>query len=169
MHRPETKGRISRLIEKLRDALPDVVLRTTIIVGFPGETDRQFNELLKFVKWAQFDALGCFKFYSESGTTAADMPGQIPDRIKQQRLEELMLTQQKIAFAGNKKRIGTTVTCLLDSIDGEGGGRGRFYGQTPDIDGVCIVKSCSARPGQFVDAKVVGTRDYDLIVEQVQY
>ena len=167
MRRPDTKDRLQRLIDDLRRVMSDIVLRTTLIVGFPGETDRQFHELVDFVRWAQFDALGCFKFYPESGTSAAEMPGQIPDRLKQQRLEELMLTQQKIAFAKNKNRIGSKLTCLVDSIDGEGPGRGRFYGQAPDIDGVCIIENCSARPGQFIDTKVVGTRDYDLLVEQI--
>jgi ribosomal protein S12 methylthiotransferase len=94
MRRPDTKDQLQRLIEKLRCAMPDIALRTTIIVGFPGENDRHFAELLDFVKWAQFDALGCFKFYAESGTTAAQMPGQVPEKVKQQRLEELMLSQQ---------------------------------------------------------------------------
>ncbi len=167
MRRPDTKERICRLIENLRSRLPDCLLRTTLIVGFPGETDRQFNELLDFIKWAEFDALGCFKFYPESGTGAADMPAQVPDRIKQQRLEQLMLTQQKIAFAKNKNRIGSKLTCLVDSVDSAGTGKGRFYGQAPDIDSICIIKNCSAKPGQFIDTKVVGTKDYDLLVEQI--
>jgi len=167
MRRPDTREHICRLIEKLRSVIGDCVLRTTVIVGLPGETDRQFDELLEFVKWAQFDALGCFKFYPESGTPAAEMPAQVPDETKQQRLEELMLTQQKIAFAKNKSRIGTKLTCLIDSVDNKGMAQGRFYGQAPDIDSVCIVKNCSAKPGDFVDTKVVNTKDYDLLVEQI--
>ena len=213
MHRPDTKDRLQRLIENLRRSIPDVVLRTTVIVGLPSETDRQFNELLNFIEWAQFDALGCFKFYPESGTRAAEMPAQVPDQVKQQRLEELMLTQQKIAFAKNKNRIGSKLTCLVDSVDPvrskprktnenlrapleipkrlriserkrrfltgrantptsngvdyKGTGRGRFYGQAPDIDSICIIKNCSASPGQFIDTKVVGTKDYDLLVQQI--
>jgi len=167
MRRPDTKERICRLVENLRSRLDDCLLRTTLIVGFPGETDRQFNELLDFIKWAEFDALGCFKFYPESGTGAADMLAQVPDRIKQQRLEELMLTQQEIAFAKNKNRVGNKLTCLVDSVDNKGAGQGRFYGQAPDIDSICIIKNCSASPGQFIDTKVVGTKDYDLLVEQV--
>ncbi len=167
MRRPDTKEHICRLIEKLRSAISNVVLRTTLIIGFPGETDRQFNELLEFIKWAKFDALGCFKYYPESGTPAAEMPGQLPDRIKQQRLEELMLTQQKIAFEKNSEQIGSKLTCLVDSVGNRGTGRGRFYGQAPDIDGVCIIKNCSASPGQFINTKVVDTKDYDLIVQQI--
>ncbi len=167
MRRPDTKDQLSRLIEKLRRDMPEIVLRTTLIVGFPGENDRHFAELLNFVKWAQFDALGCFIFYAESGTAAAQMPGQVPDDLKQRRLEELMLTQQKIAFAKNKNRIGSKITCLVDSVDSKGFGRGRYYGQAPDIDSVCIIKKCSAKPGEFINTKVVGTKDYDLLVEQI--
>ena len=167
MRRPDTKHKLRRLIEKLRRAMPDIILRTTLIVGFPGETDRQFEELMNFVKWARFDALGCFKFYPESGTPAAELPGQVPDEVKQQRLDELMVAQQKIAFAGNRDRMGEKFTCLVDSVDSEGLGRGRYYGQAPDIDSVCIIKHCSAEPGQFVEVKVVGAQDYDLRVEQI--
>jgi len=167
MRRPDTKDKLQRLIEDLRLAMPDIVLRTTLIVGFPGETDRQFEELMDFVGWARFDALGCFKFYPESGTSAAELPGQVPDEVKQQRLDELMGAQQKIAFAQNKDRIASTLNCLVDSVDPKGLGRGRFYGQAPDIDSVCIIKHCSAKPGQFIATKVVGTQDYDLLVKQI--
>jgi ribosomal protein S12 methylthiotransferase len=167
MHRPDTKERLCSTIEKLRGALPDVVLRTTVIVGFPSETDRQFDELLEFVRWAKFDCLGCFKFYPESGTEAAEMPNQIPGQVKQQRLERLMLTQQEIAFAKNKGRIGTELTCLLDSVDRSRTGSGRFYGQALEIDSVCIIKNCSAKPGQFVNVEVVDIKGYDLIVQQI--
>ena len=167
MRRPDTRDKLQRLIEDLRLAMPDIVLRTTLIVGFPDETDRQFEELMDFIKWARFDALGCFKFYPESGTSAAELPGQVPDEVKQQRLDELMGAQQKIAFAQNKDRIAGTLTCLVDSVDRDGLGRGRYYGQAPDIDSVCIIKHCSAKPGQFIATKVVGTQDYDLLVEQI--
>ena len=167
MRRPDTKCQLRRLIEKLRLTMPDIILRTTLIVGFPGETDQQFQELLDFVKWARFDALGCFKFYPESGTYAVNLPGQVPDEVKQQRLDELMLTQQKIAFAHNEERIGSRLTCLVDSIESNGLGKGRFYGQAPDIDSLCIIEKCSARAGQFIDTKVTAAQDYDLLVEQI--
>ncbi len=167
MRRRDTKDRLKKLIEKLRCAMPDIVLRTTIIVGFPGESNRQFAELLEFIKWAKFDALGSFKFYAESGTAAAEMPDQVPEKIKQQRLEKLMLIQQKIAFTKNKNRIGDKLTCLVDRVNGEGRGWGRFYGQAPDIDSVCIIKKCLAQSGEFIDTKVIGTKDYDLLIEQI--
>ncbi|MDO8303373.1 MAG: 30S ribosomal protein S12 methylthiotransferase RimO, partial [Sedimentisphaerales bacterium] len=129
MRRVDTKEYTQQLIERLRSAMPDAVLRTTIIVGFPGETDEQFEELLEFVKWAKFDALGCFSFYAEKDTAAAALPDQVPEEIKEQRADRLMRTQQKIAFAANQKRIGTTLTCLVDSVDEHKTGEGRFYGQ----------------------------------------
>ena len=167
MRRPDTKERLCSTIEKLRAYLPDVVLRTTVIVGFPGETDRQFDELLEFVGSVEFDCLGCFKFYPEAGTDAAEMPNQIPDKIKQRRLEKVMLTQQKIAFAKNKGRLGTELTCLVDSVDTKGTAKGRFYGQALEIDSTCIIEYCSANPGQFVNTRVVDTKDYDLLVQQI--
>ncbi len=173
MRRPDRKDQLRRLIEDLRAAMPEIILRTTMIVGFPGETDRHFDELLKFIRWARFDALGCFKFYPEAETPAAGMPNQVPDDIKQQRLDELMLCQQKIAFAKNRDRIGSEMTCLVDSIDSEFLARGRTYGQAPDIDSLCLIKTGDRqkkhppRPGQFIRTKVIGTSDYDLIVERI--
>ena len=167
MRRGDTPDAIQRLIEDLRSAMPDIVLRTTLMVGFPGETDRDFEQLLDFVKWARFDALGCFEFYPESGTPAAQMPGQVAEEVKQQRLDELMLTQQKIAFAKNDNRIGSRLRCMVDSVHEEGVCRGRYYGQAPDIDSVCIIENCSAAPGRFVDVKVLASQDYDLHVGQI--
>ena len=167
MRRPDSKEHIRRLIEKLRSAIWDVVLRTTVMVGFPGETGQQFTELLDFIRWAEFDALGCFKYYAEAGTAAAQMPQQVPEYIKDERFEEMMLTQQEIAFAKNKKRISTELSCIVDSADNNGTGEGRFYGQAPDVDSICIIEGCFAKPGQFINTKVVDTKDYDLVVEQI--
>jgi ribosomal protein S12 methylthiotransferase len=169
MRRPDTNRKLKKLIEDLRCAMPDIVLRTTLIVGFPGETEKEFDELVEFVKWAQFDALGAFTFYPESGTPAAEFPHQVPDEVKRARLDKLMLAQQEIAFAKNRRRIGSRLVCLTDCLDTPRVARGRFYGQAPDIDGVCIVKHCSASPGQRVDVKVTGAQDYDLLVEQISY
>jgi ribosomal protein S12 methylthiotransferase len=94
------------------------------------------------------------------------MGGQVPDEVKQRRFDELMLMQQQIAFAKNKKRTGSTIDCLVDSVGRKRGGRGRYYGQAPDIDSVCLIQNCRAEAGAFVNAKVVGVKDYDLIVRQ---
>jgi len=167
MRRPDKKEKICALIEKLRSSIPDVVLRSTVIVGFPGETGRQFEELLDFIKWARFDALGCFKYYAESDTDSADMKNQIPENVKEQRVEQLMLAQQRIAFEKNKQRIGEELTVLVDSFEPEGTALGRFYGQAPEIDSVCLLKRCSVQSGTFVKTKVSSVQNYDLIVEQI--
>ncbi len=167
MRRGDTKAHIYSLIEKLRMSIADVVLRTTVMVGFAGETASQFEELVEFVERVQFDALGCFRYYRELGTAASEMPDQVPDELKEQRSEELMLTQQGIVFSKNKARIGTNLICLVDSVDNDGTGRGRFYGQAPDIDSICIIEECSAKPGQFIDVKVTGSKAYDLLVRQI--
>jgi ribosomal protein S12 methylthiotransferase len=168
MYRPDKGGKIRALIERLRFEIPDVILRTTLILGFPSETDEQFEELLDFVKWAQFDALGCFPYYQEDGTDAAKMNNQIPEQVKNERVEKLMLAQQQIAFDRNSKRIGTELICLVDSIDTRSIAIGRFYGQAPEVDSVCRIKRCSAKPGDFIKVKVVDFEGYDLVVEQIK-
>jgi len=167
MNRPDTKDQIYYLIENIRSMIPDCILRTTLIAGFPGETEQQFQELTEFIQWAKFDALGCFPFYPEAGTQAAQMPNQLPENIKQNRLEKLMLTQQKIAFEKNQERIGTELTCLIDSLNADNTANARFFGQAPDIDSICIIKNCSAKPGNFVNTIVSDTKNYDLIVKQI--
>lgn len=167
MRRPDTADGLRAMVERLRAAIPDIVLRTTAIVGFPGETDADFAELLDFVRWARFDALGAFTFFPEGGTPAADFPDQVPDDVKQSRFDALMQAQQEIAFAKNRARVGQRLRCLIDSVDSQGVGYGRFYGQAPDIDGICVVSNCVAGPGSYADVEVVGVRDYDLLAEQI--
>lgn len=167
MHRSDTKEKIIELIEALRKAIPDVVLRTTIIAGFPGETDEKFAELVEFIKWARFDALGCFPFYAEVDTEAAKLDGQLPDTVKNERVEEVMLSQQEIAFEKNKSQIGRQLTCLVDSAEAQGHPCGRFYGQAPHVDSICYIENCSAEAGQFIEAKVTAAQDYDLLVEHI--
>lgn len=167
MRRPDSAEALRALVEKLRSAMPDVVLRTTLIVGFPGETEQDFAELVDFVAWARFDALGAFTYFAESGTPAAELPDQVPEEIKQARLDGLMRAQQKIAFAKNEGRVGSRLATLVDEIDDEGTGYGRFYGQAPDIDSLCIIEGCSVDPGCFVGVEVVGTQDYDLVTRQI--
>jgi len=188
MHRPGSQEKISNLIDRIKTFLPNAVLRTTLIVGFPGETDKQFEELLDFVRQTRFDALGAFKYYAEEGTKAATLPNPVSEIVKQKRLDNLMLTQQRIAFAKNKEMLGRRLLCLVDKID-KNNCTGRYYGQAPDIDSICIIKnspasSCrllprlatrvaaarktgaGASPGQFINTKVVGTKGYDLIVQK---
>ncbi|MCX5633904.1 MAG: 30S ribosomal protein S12 methylthiotransferase RimO [Phycisphaerae bacterium] len=167
MHRPDTKEKISALIEIIRNKIPDVILRTTVIVGFPGETAEQFTELLDFIKWACFDALGCFVFWPEEGTKAAQLPGRTPQDIKEDRRRQLMLAQQQIVFEKNKARQGQIIECLIDEACPDGQAVGRFYGQAPHIDSVCFVENHADPPGSFVRAQVAGFENYDLLVKRI--
>lgn len=167
MHRPDTKQEIVKLIEKIRTAMADVVLRTTVIVGFPGETGGQFEELVDFVKQVRFDALGCFVFWPEEDTKAAQLPSQIPQEVKENRREQLMLCQQQIVFEKNKSRQEQIIECLIDENRSDEQAVGRFYGQAPHIDSVCFIKNCKDKPGSFVKAKITGLQDYDLLAEKI--
>ncbi|NQV32048.1 MAG: 30S ribosomal protein S12 methylthiotransferase RimO [Phycisphaeraceae bacterium] len=167
MRRPDKQSHLRGLIERLRLAMPDIILRTTVIVGFPGETDEEFEDLLSFIEWAQFDALGCFPYFQEPGTEAATLPGQIEESVKQERVEQLMMTQQAIAFAKNQQHVGRTLTCLVDDIEPDGTGIARYYGQAPEIDSVCLIANCRAEPGDFIQGHVTATQDYDLVCESL--
>ena len=167
MRRSDRKEKTMALIDSLRNAMPDVALRTTIIAGLPGETDEQFAELLDFVKWARFDALGCFTYYPEQGTPAAEMDAQVPEETKIHRADKIMLAQQKIAFEKANAKIGKEITLLVDSIDENNTAIGRSYAQAPEIDSVCLIENSAALPGQFINAKVTATKDYDLITKQI--
>jgi len=166
MRRSDRKEKTMALIDRLRKAMPDVALRTTIIAGLPGETDEDFEELLDFVNWAKFDALGCFTYYPEQGTPAAEMTAQVPEETKIHRADTIMLAQQKIAFKKANAKIGTDITLLVDSVN-ENTAIGRSYAQAPEIDSVCLIENPAALPGQFINAKVTATKDYDLITEQI--
>jgi ribosomal protein S12 methylthiotransferase len=167
MRRVDTQEKTTSLIEKLRLALPRIVLRTTVITGYPGETPRQHRKLVEFIKWARFDALGCFTFFPEQGTPAAELEGQLPADVKEKRLEEIMLTQQEIAFAKNEAMVGKELEVLIDNVYEDGTAEGRYYGQAPEIDSVCLVNNCKAQPGKFIKARVTGFEAYDLIVNQI--
>jgi ribosomal protein S12 methylthiotransferase len=164
MRRAHTKKSTMELIERLRKAMPDIILRTTVIAGFPGETDSRFQELLNFIRWAEFDALGCFPFYPEPGTPAAELPGQLPEKLRQQRHEQAMLAQQPIAFKKVKDRMGSRLTVLVDEQDKKHA-VGRFYGQAPHIDSLCLIRSKVVSPGTFIETEVVGRNGYDLWVK----
>jgi ribosomal protein S12 methylthiotransferase len=164
MRRADTKEHTIELIETIRTRLPEAVLRTTVIVGYPGETDPQFEELLDFIRWAKFDALGCFPFWPEPQTAAAELPGQLPDAVKKQRADTLMKTQQTIAFERMDARIGKGYRILVDECF-EKEAVGRFYGQAPHIDSLCKIQEASVQEGDFIQAKVTGRDGYDLIVK----
>lgn len=166
MRRSETKEDIIALLERLRTAMPDITLRTTVIAGLPGETKQHFDELLVFLKLAKFDALGCFPFYPEPGTLAAELPDQVDKEIRDKRVDKLMTIQQQIAFEKAESKIGTNLTCLIDDIEEDGTRVARSKGQAPHIDSICLIRNSTKNIGQFTKAKVIGTDGYDLILKE---
>ena len=163
MGRGVTRRGVETLLGKLRRGVPHLVIRTTFLVGFPGETDRHFQELLDFVEDFRFDALGVFEFSSEPGTPAAELPHQVPEDVKAGRAKTIMLAQQRIALAANARKVGRTMEVIVDGTDSAGRCVGRHCGQAPDIDGLCILTE--KRPaGRFVKGVVTGWDMYDLVV-----
>ena len=163
------KGRrkiITENINKLRSKVPNIVIRTTFIVGFPGETKENFQELLSFVKDTKFDKLGVFTYSQEEGTLAANMENQILDEVKEERYDELMLEQQKISFEINKNKVGREFEILV-----EGKKNGKFYGRSyemaPEIDGEVYIKSADLTVGTFVNVKIIKAEEYDLYGETI--
>ena len=138
-------------------------LRTTMIVGFPGETEEHFNTLMTFIQEVQFDWLGAFAFSPEDDTPAAQMPDQVPDTVKEARLDALMRAQQEISLARNQLRIGQTVTALVETVGEDGTAVARTAGEAPDADGVCrILDARDVQPGAFVRVRIADADVYDI-------
>ena len=167
MKRGITREKTIGLLEKLRERIPGLAIRTSLITGFPGETEEEFDELLTFVEEFQFDALGVFEFSPEPGTTAYDMPDQISHQVAAERAGIIMQTQQEIVAEVNQSIVGAPIEVLVDGVDSEGMCIGRYYGQAPDIDGVCILTE-PCEPGTIVPGTIVGAELYDLIVEPAE-
>ena len=168
MKRRVTRKQIETLLEKLREWVPGIAIRTTFIAGSPGETDAEHQELVKFVKDFGFDMMGVFPYSREDGTPMGRMEDQIPDAVKKERVEELMLVQQKVAFAKSKAMIGKTIQVLIDRIAGrdeEDGWVARSQSQAPDIDSVVHVQGEGLHAGQLVEVKVKDYQAYDLVAE----
>ncbi|HYO10826.1 MAG TPA: 30S ribosomal protein S12 methylthiotransferase RimO [Tepidisphaeraceae bacterium] len=169
MKRRVTRRQVETLLEKLRRWVPGIAIRTTFIAGTPGETDAQHQELVKFVRDFGFEMMGVFPYSAEPGTPMGRMDGQLPDDVKQARVEELMLVQQEVAFARSKATVGKTIQVLVDrpaGRDQEDGYVARSQAQAPDIDSVVIVGGDTRlHPGQLVDVKVTDFQAYDLIAE----
>jgi len=154
------------LINRLRAQVPDIAIRTTFIVGFPGETDSRFNELLNLVRDIRFDHMGAFAYSPEPDTPAATLPNQVPTDVIEDRLQALMLAQQAIVFEKNDAMIGKTVEVLIDEPTEEDGiWIGRTQSQAPDVDSVTYVIGETLEAGQFVHADVIQTEDYDLLAK----
>lgn len=161
MRRGGNAEQYRNLIGKIRNFIPDAAIRTTFIVGFPGETDADFKELLDFVKEVEFDRLGVFLYSDEDGTAGFDQTPKVPHAIKVERRRELMTLQAKISRNRNRRLIGKQMKVLIDSGDAKGA-RGRLYSQAPEIDGLVKVKTDVALAGDFLDVIVTGAGEYDL-------
>ena len=162
MNRKSTGESIRKLIVKLRENIPGVVIRSTLMVGFPGETEEDFNEMYEFVKWAKLDKLGCFTYSKEEGTAAYKMENQVHPMTKKRRYNKIMSLQQKISEENMKNHLGKTLKVLV-----EGNEIGRTYMDVPDIDGVTYIKG-KCESNSFVDCKITDIKEYDLIGEVIQ-
>ena len=160
MKRPWDGARYLSLIEKVRSAMPDVAIRTTFIVGFPGETEAEFGAMLDFVREAKLDRVGAFTFSKEPGTPAHDMPDQVPLKVKRERYDRLMRLQASISLRKNKAWEGRTLQVLVDEAK-DGWIAGRSFRDAPEIDGWVYAQGV-AEPGSFVEVAVTEGRDHDL-------
>ncbi len=169
MNRHGGRQLIIDAIDRLRKSVPGIILRTTAMVGFPGETEEDFIQLCEFVKATRFDRFGAFTFSPEEGTAAAEMDGQIDEQIKQDRYDILMQTQLTVAEEKNAERIGQTLTVLCEGYDRIAEVyHGRSFADAPDVDGRVYFKS-TAKPsaGEFVEVRIAQAMDYDLVGEAV--
>jgi len=167
MARRTKKEDILSLIEKLRKEIPEIVLRTSLIVGFPQETEEEFNELYDFVKDIRFDKLGVFTYSKEEGTAAALMKGQVKKADKEKRLDLIMTRQQEVSRDVNKKKIGRTYEVLVEGL-GEEGYYGRSYEMAPEIDGLVFIDTDrDLVVGSYVNVKITEAAEYDLKAELV--
>ncbi|KGM94206.1 30S ribosomal protein S12 methylthiotransferase RimO [Clostridium botulinum] len=163
MNRRSTKEIISENIRKMRSEIKDLCLRTSIIVGFPGETEDEFNELKEFIKEIKFDNLGVFKYSQEEDTAAARMKDQLSEEVKESRLEELMIIQQQVSKEKNKNKIGKVYKVLIEGHNDEYW-IGRNYQMTPEIDGAIFFKCDKIlNVGEFIYIKITDALEYDLI------
>ncbi len=154
MRRGTTAERQRRLVEKLRGAIPGLTLRTTFIVGFPGETDADFEALLDFVRWARFDRVGVFRYSDEEGTAGAELPNKVPRKLARDRYRALAQLQAGILAEKLAARVGDEDTVLIDAAIGRDKAQGRLASQAPEIDGVVFVKGRDLAPGQLVRARI---------------
>lgn len=163
VNRPDTE----RLIEQMREKIPGLVLRTTFITGFPGETDAQFETLVEFVERHRFERMGVFTYSLEPGTPAARLPDQVPEPVKEARRDRLMEVQQQIAFDWNERQVGRRIPVLIDrQVEGQRSAWiGRSAADAPDVDSVIYVTETDSRlyPGAMVDTEIVQFQAYDLV------
>jgi ribosomal protein S12 methylthiotransferase len=170
MNRHDSMAHTRELLAKLRKRIPDIVIRTTFIVGFPGETDEDFEELKRFVEEERFENAGVFTYSREEGTAAAEMPGQIPDAVKEDRYNELMAIQAGISEELHKAEEGKELEVVVEGYneDGENLAEARSYREAPDIDGMIYVENAPGlKPGDFIRVRVDQGFDYDVVALRV--
>ena len=164
MKRGITREKTDELIKNIRDINPEIALRTTLIAGHPGETERDFQEMYDFVERSQFDRLGIFTYSHEEGTSAHKLEDNVPEQVKRSRSNKIMALQQKISTEKNKNKVGKTVKVLIDRVDAN-----NYYGRTeqdsPEVDNEVIIPSTEMhlRVGDFYDVKITDSKEYDLI------
>lgn len=170
MNRYDTREEVETLLAKLRKRIPGIVIRTTFIVGFPGETDADFEELKEFVEQQRFENAGVFAYSQEEGTVAGAMPNQIPDEIKQERYHELMALQAQISEEIHKDTEGQILEVLVEGIEEDGSGLhyGRSYREAPDIDGLVFIENPGdIKPGCFVEVNILQGFTYESVGERI--
>jgi len=166
MGRRVTRAEIEALLGRLRRAVPGIAIRTSFIVGYPGETEARFEELLEFVEKVQFDHVGVFVYSREPGTRAADLPDQVPPAVARERWDRLMAAAERLAHAAAARRVGETLTVLVDGADERGRIVARHAGQAPEVDSVVLLPAGAAAVGEFASARVTGAEGYDLVAQQ---
>jgi ribosomal protein S12 methylthiotransferase len=169
MKRPTGRGNLLGMVERIRERVPGVAVRTSFIVGFPGETEADFESLLRFVEAGQFDNVGVFTYSDEENTASNDLPDRLPARVKQARRRRLMSLQKKISARKNRARVGERLTVLVEGThpDTDLLLTGRAATQAPEIDGQVILNDGTAEPGAFVTCEVTDAHPYDLVARIV--
>jgi ribosomal protein S12 methylthiotransferase len=171
MKRPHNLEKVHRFIGELRAVMPDVVLRTSFIAGFPGETDSEFEELLAFAKSIEFDHAGCFTYSRQQWTGAFDLEGQVPDELKHERRNRFMVQQRRIAAKRARRFRGRVMEMLVEGTGEDDDGApvvaGRTYREAPEVDGVVLARGV-AQPGARVKVRIDDTGDYDLFGRVVE-
>jgi ribosomal protein S12 methylthiotransferase len=167
MNRRHDRAESEAIIARLRASIPGLVLRTTFLVGSPGETEDEFGELVDFVAETKFERLGAFTYSFESDTPSAKLPDHLPDSVKAERRDRLMAVQQPIALAFNKGLVGQTREVLIDAPAPEGRHlwRGRTYADAPDVDGTTWVRGTHLQAGDLIECEITGVDGYDLIAQ----
>ncbi len=167
MKRRHTKAEAYKLVEKLRAAIPDLVLRTTMLVGYPGESEEDFEELLQFVRDVRFERLGVFPYSPEEGTYSADkLEDDVPASVKESRVERIMMLQNQISLENNELRLGQTIKVVIDSLQGDYYVARSQY-DSPDVDCEILIpcQEADLEEGEFYNVKITAVEEYDLYAQ----